>query len=245
MPGLNIFYLGFYMDKPPTDDNRLRIVLRKIINQNKHKYVLLAEGAADPAEEPVPLPMDGHDPNVQEDRFDPAEVDKLLRSIESKMLLTLLYNSGSPYIAALAKAIRDDINQVGAPYGLSVQLQDYPTWGDLVAAVKQVTGNMFIYSWHQRERRPGDPYNFLRALFHSRNIGTTNLTRYNNTQVDNYIFGPAQNFREALKIIRRDAPMACLIHWKRKAAYNVRVKDLQLNLGALPEDKLVGASITP
>jgi ABC-type transport system substrate-binding protein len=252
MPGWNIFYLGFYMDELPTNNINLRIALRKIINGNKQKYADLAKGAADPAEDPVPPPMDGHDPNVQEDRFDEEEVKELLKSIKSKTLLTLLYNSGSPspeqqrqpdYVAALAEAIGVDINKEGAPYGVSVRLEGYPTWGDLVAAVKKKAGNMFIYSWHQRERRPGDPYNFLRALFHSRNIGTTNLTRYNNTKVDDYLFGPASNFREALKIIRGEAPMACLIHWKRKAAYNVRVKDLNLNTGALPADKLVGTSV--
>ena len=89
--------------------------------------------------------------------------------------------------------------------------------------------------------RTEDPQGFLRALFHSSNIGITNLTGYTNPEVDALLdLAPPQDYATAQRKVLEDAPMLFLAHWTRVAAHKTRVKNLRLNLGVLPHDKLVG-----
>jgi ABC-type transport system substrate-binding protein len=85
---------------------------------------------------------------------------------------------------------------------------------------------------------------FLRALFHSSNIGVSNLTGYANPEVDRLLdLTPPWEFSAVQATILAEAPMVFLAHWTRVAAHGVRVRNLRLNLGVLPEDKLVGVDL--
>jgi ABC-type transport system substrate-binding protein len=59
--------------------------------------------------------------------------------------------------------------------------------------------------------------------------------------------GPAQAklYSQIQKTIVDDVPMVFLYHSTRMAAYADRVKGLELNLGALPHDKLVKVDLAP
>jgi ABC-type transport system substrate-binding protein len=92
--------------------------------------------------------------------------------------------------------------------------------------------------------RTDDAQGFLRALFHSSNIGVSNLTGYANPEVDRLLdLTPPREFSAVQAIIRDDAPMVFLAHWTRVAAQAAAVRNLRLDLGVLPQDKLVGVSL--
>jgi peptide/nickel transport system substrate-binding protein len=80
------------------------------------------------------------------------------------------------------------------------------------------------------------------------------LTQYSNSKLDGLLDdvlmvpeGPAQAklYSQIQKMIVDDAPMVFLYHSTRMAAYADRVKGLELNLGALPHDKLVKVDLAP
>ncbi len=102
---------------------------------------------------------------------------------------------------------------------------------------------MFVYSWHMRT---DDAHGFLRALFHSSNIANTSLTGYRNLEVDRlFAQPPPHQFSAVARKVIVDAPMVFLSHWTRVAAHKTRVRNLRLDLGVLPHDKLVGVDLGP
>ncbi len=251
MPGFNLFYLGFRMDRPFFSDTSHREAVVKAIDVDA--LVSLGNGAADPAVNPVPLHMHGHDPNLRQGTFDPPGARALLKSKEA-VRLTLVYNNSLTYARALAETVATDIeNNLSIPsVSVSINRHGFETWGQVAEEARDGQPDMFLYSWNQRvahsagHPKPNskeDPFDFLIPLFHSRNIGTTNLTRYSNPQVDALLDGPLPDHRKALRLILDDAPMVSLSYWTRRAAYNRRVTDLFLNEGALPIDRLVNVNL--
>jgi peptide/nickel transport system substrate-binding protein len=108
---------------------------------------------------------------------------------------------------------------------------------------------MFLDGWSVRGPYPE---RVLVPLFHSRSVGATNVTRYRNPALDALLEeaprlpeGPAQQqaYTQALRIIADDAPMVFLHHATRVAAIGERVLGLDMNLGALPADKLVNVDL--
>ena len=56
---------------------------------------------------------------------------------------------------------------------------------------------------------------------------------------------PSHQFLAVMRKILVDAPMVFLTHWTRDAPHKTRLRDLRLNLGAIPHDKLVGLDLGP
>jgi ABC-type transport system substrate-binding protein len=239
IPSFNVFYLGFRCDRMHFDERNAVI---QVIDVDK--YVPLGQGAADAAKGPVPPYMHGHDPNLHQKPFNPPHARASLGSPESKMQrtsVTLVYTSVSTYARGLAGAVAWDITSY---LGWKVINEGVGTWGEVLDRVKIGQPDMFIYSWNQREAHADDPYDFLIPLFHSSQIGITNLSRYSDPTVDGYLKGAGRDHHKAQVKIIDDVPMVFLSHWKRQAAYNRRVNGLRLNSGSLPEDRLVGVTIT-
>ena len=184
--------------------------------------------------------MLGYDPGVRQDAYDPEGVRRQLHEAQyDGQPVTLVHYGPASFARHLALAVEQDLAEVG----LKVLRQEVPTWSDLVAAAKRSEGNLFIYSWHMRT---DDAQGFLRALFHSSNIGVTNLTAYSNPTVDALLDQPPPHqFSAAIRHILDDAPMAFLSHWTRVAAHKTGVRGLRLNIGVLPDDKLVGVDVDP
>lgn len=238
--GLNIFYLGFNLANEPFKSN---MPLRKAVVQaiDVSRHVSLGMGAARSAIGPVPPKMRGHDARLCQGPFaaDRARRDLGGAGYDRTQPLTLIYNCAVSYSAKLAGAIATDLNR---SLGLPVTLWGCSTWKETVATARQ--GNMFLYSWHQREPHADDPKDLLTALFHSKNISGTNLTSYANPKVDELLnAGTQAALRKAQAMIIDDAPMVFLSHWKRMAAYSAKVRGLRLGPGALPKDRLVNVDI--
>ena len=141
------------------------------------------------------------------------------------------------FVRDLALAVERDLRGIG----LNLSRREMPTWSDLVKAASEGEGHLFLYSWHMRT---DDAQGFLRALFHSSNIGVSNFTGYANPEVDRLLdLTPPREYSAIQATILADAPMVFLAHWTRVAAQAASVRHLRLNLGVLPEDKLVGVDL--
>ncbi len=240
--GLNLYYLGFYTERPPFDNPTLRRAVAHAINAPR-AALFLGRGVAVPAKGSLPPGVRGHDPEVSQGPYDPQAARELLSKSGLTAIPTLrvVHNSALTFTAEIAGAIQSDLRRIG----IQVELLGKPGWPEVVAAVRKREGDMFLYSWNVRAPYPE---RFLLPLFHSRAAGTTNLTHYRNPALDKSIDdalrlpeGPAQNrlLSQAQRLIVEDAPMVFLYHAIRVAAYADRVQGLELNLGLLPHDKLV------
>jgi peptide/nickel transport system substrate-binding protein len=161
--------------------------------------------------------------------------------------LRLVHNSAVTFDSELAGAIQNDLRRIG----ITVELIGKPSFSELVKAVRAREGDMFLYGWHVRAPYPE---RVLVPLFHSRSVGTTNLTYYKNPNLDHMLDealrlpdGPVQTgiYSQIQKTIVEDAPMVFLYHAIRMAAYADRVQGLELDLAALPHDKLVKVDLAP
>ncbi len=238
VPGYNVFYLGFYCRKPPFDNPFMRQAVVQGIDV--HKIALIGKGAATAAGGPLPPHMQGYDPCMRQHPYDMGSARDLLgQAGYDNRPVSLVHYGPASFARNLALAIEQDLAEIG----LKVTRRETSSWSELVKAAQHTEGNMFVYSWHMRT---DDPHGFLRALFHSSNLGITNFSGYSNPRVDTLLDQPPPHqFSTVIQEILGDAPMVFLSHWTRVAAHRTRVRNLRLNVGVLPSDKLVGVDLGP
>jgi peptide/nickel transport system substrate-binding protein len=236
VPGFNVFYLGLQCRKAPFDQPLMRQAIARGIDV--HRAALAGKGAATPACGPLPVHMEGFDPAVRQHPCDPEAAADLLRQAGyDGRPITLIHYGPPSFVRDLAVVVEHALRGIG----LNLSRREVPTWAELVTAAAEGEGHLFLYSWHMRT---DDAQGFLRALCHSSNIGVSNLTGYANPEVDRLLdLTPPWEFSAAQATILADAPMVFLAHWTRVAAHTVRVRNLRLNLGVLPKDKLVGVAL--
>lgn len=248
VPELNVFYLGFYTERPPFSNPALRRAVAHGLNVPR-TGLFLGRGSAVPAKGPFPPNMKGYDAAVAQASYATEAARKLLSKggYPSGLSVGLVYNSAVSFNAELAGAIQSDLRRIG----IQVQLLGKPSWRDVVTAVQAREGDMFVYGWFVRAPYPE---RLLFPLFHSRSLGTSNLTHYANPALDKMLEeafrlpeGTRQTgmYSKIQKAIVEDAPMVFLYHSIRMAAYAARVQGLELNLGSLPHDKLVRVTVAP
>ncbi len=248
IPGLNVFYLGFYTERPPLDNALLRRAVAQGVNVQRAAQ-FLGRGAAVTAKGPLSPAMKEYDASVSQARYDPQAAKELVSKAGggNRVTLRLVHNSAVTFDSELAGAIQNDLRRVG----ISVELIGKPSFSELVKAVRAREGDMFLYSWHVRAPYPE---RVLVPLFHSRSMGTTNLTYYKNPNFDHMLDealrlpgGAVQTriYSQIQKTIVEDAPMVFLYHAIRMAAYADRFQGLEIDLAALPHDKLVKVDLAP
>ena len=248
VPGLNIFYLGFYTERPPLSSPVLRRAVTQAVNIQRAAQ-FLGRGAAVTAKGPLPPEMMSYDASASQPPYDPeAAKEELAKGGFGKGLtLRLVHNSAVTFMAEMAGAIQNDLGRVG----IKVELIGMPSYPEMVKAVRAREGDMFLYSWHVRAPQPE---RILVPLFHSRSIDTSNLTHYRNQTLDRMLDealrlpeGPAESrvYSQIQKLIVNEAPMVFLYHAIRMAAYSERVQGLDLDIATLPHDKLVKVDIAP
>ena len=238
IPGYNVYYLGFHWGKRPFDNPSLRRAVAHGVDVPK--TALYGKGAAAAALGPLPPHMEGYEAAARQASHDPHLAKSLLRQAGYEQSPVVLAHFGpASFFRSLALAVERDLAEIG----LTIARREISTWPEFLSAVQQGESDMFLYSWHMRSE---DPQGFLRALFHSSNIGITNLTGYSCPDVDSLLdLAPPHDFLAVQKKILDDTPMLFLAHWTRVAAYKTRVKNLRLDLGVLPHDKLVGVELLP
>jgi peptide/nickel transport system substrate-binding protein len=248
IPGLNIFYLGFYTDRAPFNAPAFRKATVQAVNVPRIAQYL-GRGTVVAARGPLPPAMKAYDPAVTQAAFDPQASLALLRKsgYEQPPGVRLVYNSALMLISELAGAIQSDLQKVG----IKVELLGKPGWREVVEAARAREGDMFIYNWHVSAPYPE---RILMPLFHSRSAGTSNLTHYKSPAVDRMLDeaktlpeAPEQKrlYSQIQTMIVEDAPMVFLFHSSRMGAYASRVQGLALRLDVAPDDKLVKVDLSP
>jgi oligopeptide transport system substrate-binding protein len=169
---------GFDGQQPPFDDP----LVRRAVSQSIDRTALAEDalgGTRVPADRIVPPSIPGSQAGACDHcRFDPEGAAALLEEAEIELpeSITLTYNRGSTN-AAIAERAGDD---VGAALGVEVVLEPLDL-GEYVPAVRRGEAPWFRVGW---EANAPDPGAYLDPLFHSRNVGLDNLTRYADEETD-------------------------------------------------------------
>ena len=247
VPGINIFYLGMYTERPPFNNPVARKAISHAVNVVRNAQVL-GRGTAEAAKGPLSPAMKGYAADVAQAEYNPETArDMWEKAGLQGTKLGLVFNSAHGYISDHAVAIHNELNRIG----ITVELLGKPSFADADRAVRAREGDMFISNWFVRAPYPE---RILMPLFHSSGAGVTNLTRYHNPQVDRGLNeamrlpeGAEQRrlYSQVQHAIVNDAPAVFLFHWTRMAAYRQTVKGLSLKLDSAPADKLVRVDVTP
>jgi peptide/nickel transport system substrate-binding protein len=248
VPALNVTYLGFNVGKAPLSDLRVRRAIVQALDIQR-MTVFLGRGAAVPARGPLSPAVKGYDPAVAQAARDPFAAQATLQKagVGSGLMLRLIHHEGYTIHHEVAGAIQNDLGRIG----VGVELVGKASFGEVLAAARAQEGDMFVSAWNVRGPYPE---RILFPLFHSRSLGTTNLMRYRNPRLDALLeeaprladaTAQQRAYSQAQRLIVDDTPAAFLYHAARVAAANKRVRRLEVNLGALPHDKLVTVDLQP
>jgi peptide/nickel transport system substrate-binding protein len=247
VPSLSVRYLGFYLDRKPFNDIRVRRAFAKAIDVER-AVLFTSRGMAIPAYGPIPPGADAYDPSLKKNRYDANGARQLLRDagFTPGAQVSLLFNSEWGFFTEFAQAIKADLGKVG----VTVDLAPLPGYRELVAAIRQGKGDMFIYDWFALFT---DPEIFLSPLFQTKSVD--NLTRYSNLEFDalleqarNPLLSPSSRldiYRKAQRIVVAEDPMVFLFHEVRVSGHSARVGGLELNVHSLPIDRFARIEIRP
>jgi peptide/nickel transport system substrate-binding protein len=224
-PGWNLFYLGFYCDRPPFDAAAARRAVARAITTAD---VVATRGLLIAKRTNRLLP-------AKACKYQPAIPQAGDRAPLPAGPLGLVFNQAVPLIAKEAAAIQRDLASIGT----QVRLLGKPSFPEVLTAVRAREGHMFIYNWHVSAV---GPERVLKPLFHSDLKGISNLTHYSNPDVDRKLADAALDpalYPAILAILDAEAPVVPLHDFKRRAAMSNRVLGLALKSLSSPADKLL------
>ncbi|NLV17085.1 MAG: ABC transporter substrate-binding protein [Syntrophomonadaceae bacterium] len=170
-------------------------------------------GVGQPARTIIPLAMPGYNRTLVGYSFDPDKVVELLLECDylnraMPTTLTYTYNSDEGH-ARMAQALKTQLENMD----MVVETMSLP-WEEFEKRMVSRQLGFFRMGW---EADYPDPDGILYPLFHSSQIGITNLTGYNNPQVDRILDAARSETKsttERIKLLRRaeqiildDAPM--------------------------------------
>jgi peptide/nickel transport system substrate-binding protein len=239
VPTLSLYYLGFRTDRKPFADVRVRQAVSKAVDVER-AILFISRGMGLAAFGTIPPGGEAHDVTLKKSQYNPDAARQLLGTAgKTDLRVSMLYNAGWGFLAELAQAIKADLRKVG----VAVDLTPFPNYKELVTAIRQGQGDMFMYNWFTVLP---DADVWLGRLFPSKAVD--NLTGYSNAQVDALLDqarGVADPVvREALyrriqRLVVDDAPVLPLFHEVRVSAHSTRVQGLELNAQSFPVDRFV------
>ncbi|SHK80817.1 ABC transporter substrate-binding protein [Desulforamulus aeronauticus] len=238
-PGMNINYLGFFCNKKPFNDPKLRLAVSHAINR-ENLINFLYQGLAELPNSVLPSFMPGHDKSLQAPEYNPEKAKQLLAEAgyANGLKVTLLtYSNVRPYNPVggdkLAAAIQADLRKVG----IEAEIKTYPwkEYKEIYTPEIVEAGDFMLYGWIGDN---GDPDNFLSLLETKEIKSTLNAAKYSNKKVDELLVKArtAQKqeernaaYSELQKIVQDEAPWVFLGHSKDMAAVSKNVEGFDLH----------------
>lgn len=234
-PGMNINYMGFYCDKKPFNNPKVRQAISMAINrENLVKF--LYQGLADLPNGPLPSFMPGYDKTLTPYEYNPEKAKQLLKEAgaENLKIKFITYSNPRPYNPVngekLAAAIQADLLKIG----VQSTIVSYP-WKEYKDVLAKEEGDAFFYGWIGDN---GDPDNFLSLLETKEIKSTLNSAHYSNAKVDELLVKArlasdmaerTKYYSELQQIVVKDAPWVFISHSKDMVAVSPKVKNYDLH----------------
>jgi oligopeptide transport system substrate-binding protein len=215
---LDTFYIGFNVTKPPFDDPKVRQAFAMAVDKEALvRVVLLDLGVA--AKGVLPPKMPGFNPDLEGLPFDPEGARQVLAESKYGDRLPEIVLTSSGQGATVGPVLEAIIDMWSQNLGVEVRIEQ-EQFGLFLQDLDEGRFQIFDLGWIADYI---DPQNFLEIKFYSKNIGSTNETRYNNPRVD-ALLEQAQTeqneqkryqlYQQAEEIIVEDAAWIPLFHSK-------------------------------
>ncbi len=236
-PGIDVSYLGFYTDKPPFDNKYIRIAVANLLD--RHKIVNnLMQGEGVPADGLLPQPIAVKKRSSYQETVSSDLVRRILNreGYPDGIDVTLItYQEKRRYSPTGGNALAQEIKRQLAPAGIKVTIQSRP-WKEHQAAMKNKTGNFFLYGWTGDN---GDADNFMYTLLDSSQIEHgINATSFRNSKLDAYLDNGrkivddksrAHIYLQAEDLVLSEMPVTAINHSLIKAAYRPDITGVKLS----------------
>lgn len=235
-PGMNINYMGFFTNKKPFDNLKLRQAISMAINR-QYLVDYLYQGNAQLPNSLLPSFIPGYSKDVKPYGYNPEEAKKLLAEAgypNGFEFTAITYSNPRPYNPVngekLAAAIQADLAKIG----VTMNIKSYP-WKEYKQVLFNAEGDAYFYGWIGDN---GDADNFLMLLDSAQIKGSLNASKYSNPALDKMLaegrttMDPAKRaaiYADAQKLIMADAPWVFLSHSIDMAAYRPNVKGFSLH----------------
>ncbi len=235
--GLDFCYLGFYSNRKPFDQPKLRRAVVKAINREE---IVREIGIQKVRQAQTYLPPAIHDYSngVSLPAHDLTASRKLLAEAGYKdgFSFTLVtYTDPRPYSPGGGTEIAEAVARSAAKAGINVNIRAYP-WDRFKQALREQEGDAFLYGWISDN---GDPDNFLYTLLVSGQPGKSqNITRYRSTELETLLVSGritpdktirSETYNRVFEILNRDTPLVVLCHSLHHAASSPSVVGFALN----------------
>ena len=234
--GMNIGYLAMNFDKPPLDNQKVRLAINHAINKTAI-IEYLYQGLGMPAKNPIPPSLWSYDDTIQDYEYNPELAKKLLteagfpNGFETTLWALPVPRPYIPDGRALAEVIQSDLRKVG----IETKIVTYD-WGTYLEKTKNGEHDMAMLGW---SADLGDPDNFFYFLLSksSAEKPAGNIAFYRSDEMQNVLEKARATsdkdereslYKEAQQIFHNDVPWVPLAHAKQVLVINKRVKNLKL-----------------
>jgi len=243
LPGADTGYLGFYTDKKPFNNPKIRLAACQAIDQQS--LIQKLSGASQniiSANGPLPPGILGYESGLRQPPCNPPQARQALAAAgyPNGLKITIItYVKSRPYNPAGGEKLAQELSKQLAGAGFQVQITAYP-WEKFKKALFNQEGDAFLYGWVSNN---GDPDDFLYTLFTSGQITSgLNATHYSNQRFDTLLLSAqrtqdpalrARFYEDAQKELLQDMPAYFISHSLYTIAASTAVIDLKTNPGGL------------
>jgi oligopeptide transport system substrate-binding protein len=218
LPTLSIFYIGFKVQEPPFDDQKVRQAFNYAVDRDKLVEVVLKKMDVK-AEGILPPGMPGYNENLQGYSYDPEKARQLIAeskygNVNNLPEITLNVSGGG---GATARQVAATVEMYKQNLGVDIAIQQ-TDWATYLWDLRAHRYQMFGLTAGWIADYP-DPQNFLDVLFHSES--RNNDMEYSNPEVDRLLEEARgeQDFEKRMELYQRaeemileDAPIVPLTH---------------------------------
>lgn len=227
----NFGYVGFNTQKEPFTNKELRQAISYAIDRQAIADALYA-GYAVSAKNPLPPGYMGYNDDVEPYAYDPEKAKELLAEagfadgLEIDLWTMPVARPYMPDPETVAVIIQSNLADIGITANIVRE-----EWAPYLEKTMNGEHEMYMLGWSGTN---GDPDYFLSSLLHGNNIGTSNRSFYQNTEVDKLLDQAkvaidqeerASLYQEAQLLISEDVPMVPLVHSRPVLATTSAVKN--------------------
>lgn len=230
-PSMNVGYIGFNVEKPPFDNQKVREAIAHAINKPAIIEAFFA-GLGEPAVNPMPPTLWGHNDDIKDREYNLEKAKQLLaeagfpNGFKTDFWAMPVPRPYMPDGVKIAEAIQQDLNKIGIE--TEIVTMEWTTYLEKTRLGEQT---MFMLGWTGDN---GDPDNFLATLLDKNNIDSNNNTRWANDEASQLMMQAKsastqaereQLYKQVQEIIFREVPMVPLAHSTPALAARANVVD--------------------
>lgn len=246
VPGFNVAYWAFNVDKPPFHDVKVRQALSMAINR---EAILKAvyDRQAQLATSPIPPSSWAYNKQVTRVRYNPQQAKQLLAEAGYENGFTIdiwampIQRTYNPNARKMAEMMQQDLEKVG----VKARIISYE-WGTFLARVGQGLHHSVLLGWNADN---GDPSNFLNPLLSCASARSgNNYARWCHPKFDQLILNASQSsdiekrkdyYLQAQALFKEEAPWLTIAHANKSLLTQPNVTGLVISpVGNVEFDKV-------